>query len=235
MTNYFACDMHVHTCYSHDCNTPMQAIKDFCEQTGIAVAITDHNKIAGSLAAQAMNIPNIPAIEVTTKHNKDFLCYFHTYEQLIDFYAKHIKPALNPGRIWQSKTRISEQQLIQAVKEHQGFISLAHPYAPLVKKSADISPRILREMNAVEVMNFTMSTTSNIRAAHLCEEMGVAHTAGSDSHHPSTLGKVHVRGQATNPQEFLTEVMQARGIVVGLQRKNKDLLQKARHFIQALQ
>lgn len=227
--------MHVHTCYSHDCTTPLKKIQEFCRQTGIAVAITDHNRIAGSLAAQAMGIPVIPGIEVTTKSNKDFLCYFHTHEQLIDFYTNHIKPAINPGWIWQAKTRISEEQLIDAVRQHNGLISLAHPYAPLNKKSADLPTSILRRMDAVEVMNFTMSKISNQKAAQLCNEMGVAHTAGSDSHHHSTLGKVHVRGYAETPQEFLTEIMQGRGMVVGYKRKNKDLLQKAKHYLLALQ
>lgn len=226
--------MHVHTCYSHDCTTPISKIKQFYEQTGIAVAITDHNRIAGSIAAKNIGIPVIPGIEVTTKNNKDFLCYFYTHEQLIDFFTNHIQPALKPGRIWSSKTRITEEQLIDAVKQHKGYISLAHPYGYLDKKSAHLPQEILARMDAVEVMNFTMSTNRNLQAGALCEELEAAHTAGSDSHHASSLGKVHMRGYANTPEEFLTEVMNKRGIVVGYKRHPKDLIQKARHYIESI-
>ena len=231
MNQFVACDMHVHTNYSHDCNTNLHDIKTIAKKKGLIIAITDHNRIGGSLAAHAMGIPTIPAIEVTTKNNKDILVYFHAFEHLIEFYKQTIKPALNPGIIWQAKTTLSELDVLKAAKHYNAFTSLAHPYAPLNKKSAGLDNNILQQLDAIEVMNFAMSKKANQKAAQLCDKTNKAHTAGSDSHHPSTIGKVTVRTNASSPQEFLTETMQGLGIVVGHPRKNKDLYAKLKHYL----
>lgn len=231
MATFNACDMHVHTKYSHDCNTSLQDIKAITKKHGLMVAITDHNRIGGSLAARAMGIPTIPAIEVTTTNNKDILVYFHAFDHLIEFYENTIRPNLDPGLIWVSKTSLTEHEVIDAAKKYDAFTSLAHPYAPLSKKSANMNGNIISRLDAIEVMNFAMSKASNTKAAVLCDETGLAHTAGSDSHHPSTIGKVTVRTEADSPQEFLTEVMQGLGIVVGYKRKNRDVYDKLKHFL----
>lgn len=231
MTNFHACDMHVHTKYSHDCDTSLHDIKAITRKHGLMVAITDHNHIGGSLAARAMGIPTIPAIEVTTQNNKDILVYFHAFDHLIEFYQETIKPSLDPGLIWTSKTTLSEHDVIDAAEKYGAFTSLAHPYAPLSKKSAGLDSSILQRLDAVEVMNFTMSKSANKKAAVLCDETGKAHTAGSDSHHPSTIGKVTMRTYADSPQEFLAETMQGLGVVVGYQRKNRDVYDKLKHYL----
>lgn len=231
MSPFTACDMHVHTKYSHDCKTSLHDIKAITRKHGLMIAITDHNEIGGSLAARAMGIPTVPAIEVTTKNNKDILVYFHAFDHLIEFYEDTIKPNLDPGLIWVSKTSLSEHDVIEAAKEYNAFTSLAHPYAPLTKKSADMDAEIISRLDAIEVMNFAMSKGANKKAAVLCDETGLAHTAGSDSHHPSTIGKVTMRTYADSPQEFLAETMQGLGVVVGYQRKNRDVYDKLKHFL----
>ena len=231
MTYFTGCDMHVHTQYSHDCSTSLHDIKTITRRLGLIVAITDHNRIGGSLAARAMGIPTIPAIEVTTTNNKDILVYFNTYEDLIDFYETTVKPAINPGIIWQAKTSLTEEEVLDAAQKYEAFTSLAHPYAPF-KKTADLEEELFTRVDAIEVMNFAMSKKANQKAAALCDHSHKVHTAGSDSHHPSTIGKVTMKTHAQSPQEFLQETMRGNGIVVGYQRKNKDVYQKIKHYLE---
>lgn len=230
MTYFTGCDMHVHTEYSHDCNTRLYDIQTITRKLGLIIAITDHNRIGGSLAARAMGIPTIPAIEVTTKNNKDILVYFHEYDDLIEFYQQTVKPAINPGLIWEAKTTLTELEVLLAAKKYGALTSLAHPYAPF-KKSADLTEEEMTFVDAIEVMNFAMSKKANQKAAQLCDTTHKIHTAGSDSHHPSTIGRVTVKTNADSPKEFLKETMQGLGVVVGYQRKNKDVYQKVKHYL----
>lgn len=230
MTYFTGCDMHVHTEYSHDCDTSLCDIQTITRKLGLIVAITDHNRIGGSLAARAMGIPTIPAIEVTTTNNKDILVYFKEFDDLIAFYEKTIKPAIDPGLFWKAKTSLTELEVLVAAKKYGAFTSLAHPYAPF-KKTHELENEVMNFVDAVEVMNFTMSKKANRKAAELCDATQKAHTAGSDSHHPSTIGRVTVKTQAISPKSFLQETQEGLGVVVGYQRKNKDLYKKVKHHL----
>lgn len=224
-------DLHVHTEYSHDCDTSLVSIKHACRAQDMMVAITDHNEIRGVLAAQAMRIPVIPAIEVTTKKLHDYLLYFETTEDLKTFFEQHVKPRKDPGKIWGSKTSLGDQELVDIATDYNAFISLAHPYCPRPKRSAHIPKPVLRKVDAVEVMNFALSPKANQKAAALCDANKKMHTAGSDSHHPSTLGAVTMRGWSKTPQELLTEVRQGTTAVVGAPRKARDVFDKVAQVI----
>ena len=224
-------DMHIHTEYSHDCDTSLVSVKHAARKHDMMVAIADHNEIRGVLAARAMRIPVIPAIEVTTKKLHDYLLYFETVEDLKTFFSKHVKPRKDPGKIWGSRTTITDEELVEVAHEHNAFISLAHPYCPLPKRSANIPKPVLRKVDAIEVMNFAMSPKANQKAALLCDSNKKVYTAGSDSHHPSTLGAVTMRAWGETPQEFLTEVRQGTPLVVGAPRKTKDVFDKVAQFV----
>ncbi len=209
----------------------MHTIKAIARKHDLIIGITDHNKIGGSLAARAMKIPVVPAIEVTTRNLKDFLVYFHDFDSLINYFDTVVKPALNPGRIWGSKTNLSIQELIDGARDNNGFISLAHPYCPPPKRTGNLSNDYMRQMDAIEVMNFGVSPKANKKAALLCDYSGKVFTAGSDSHHPTTIGKVTMRAHSTIPDEFLSEVMQGHAMVVGYQRKTKDVVKYVRNYL----
>ena len=179
----------------------------------------------------ALGVRIIPGIEVTTKNLKDFLVYFYDYDNLTDFYERYVKPALNPGRIWGSRTTLTEEELFDAISTFDSFTSLAHPYCPVPKRSANTAPSIMRQIDAIEVMNFAMSPKANQKAAMLCDSLSKPHTAGSDSHHPNTFGMVTLRGFSEEPADFLTETKQGLGTVVGLQRKNKDVIDKVVQYL----
>ena len=61
-------DLHIHTEYSMDCNTPLKKLIDRCLELGInCVAIADHGTIEGALRMQSIApFPVIVAEEVLT-------------------------------------------------------------------------------------------------------------------------------------------------------------------------
>lgn len=231
MTSLSLCDMHVHSAYSHDCRTSILEIKRMSEKHNVMVAITDHNRIEGSLAAKSMGIPVIPAIEVTTKKLKDILIYFYDFESLKEFYKETVEPALDPGKIWGSRTTLSENDVIEACKKYDCLVSLAHPFCLRPKRSAKISKKILEQIPAIEVMNFGMSKKSNKKASKLCDVKEKVHTAGSDAHVPEIIGAVTVGAYASTPQEFLREVSRGNSMVVGIPRKIRDVKDKIMQYL----
>ncbi len=65
-------DLHIHSIYSHDATTTVRAILKQAADAGLnVIAVTDHDKIEGSLEAQRLaaeyGIEAIPAVEVSTK------------------------------------------------------------------------------------------------------------------------------------------------------------------------
>lgn len=71
------CDLHVHSHYSDGTDTPEQLIKNARVAGLSAIALTDHNTVAGLpaalSAAQGSGVEVIPGCEFTTEHNGDEL------------------------------------------------------------------------------------------------------------------------------------------------------------------
>lgn len=225
-------DVHVHSEYSHDCSTSILHIRNIARKHELMLAVTDHNRIGGSLMLSRMKVPVVPAIEVTTKKLKDFLVYFHDQDNLVDFYQRYVKPNLDPGLIWGSRTLLTEEALFDALQEYDCFVSLAHPYCPVPKRSANLPGNVLRQLGGVEVMNFAMSPKANAKAAKLAKRLDVAHTGGSDSHVPQTIGAVTMRGWGETPEEFLAEMAQGTTAIIGTPRKVRDVKDKVWQFLQ---
>lgn len=71
------CDLHVHSHFSDGTDTPQQLIEN-AQKAGLsAIALTDHNTVAGLpallSAAQGSGVEVIPGCEFTTEHNGDEL------------------------------------------------------------------------------------------------------------------------------------------------------------------
>ena len=67
------CDLHTHSIYSDGTDTPAQLIRQ-AEALGLgAVALCDHNTVAGlpefMAAARALGVTAVPGVEITTEHN----------------------------------------------------------------------------------------------------------------------------------------------------------------------
>ena len=113
-------DLHVHTVYSPDCLTALADVPLWARRRGMdAVAITDHDAIAGALAIQQMtDFPVIVGEEVHTRQG-----------ELIGLF---IQEAIPPG----SKNRASSKQNVAS----NSFFTLheASPPAALYHKVISI-------------------------------------------------------------------------------------------------
>ena len=101
-------DLHVHTCYSVDCNTPLQRIVDRCLKIGInCLAVADHNTISGALKLKEMApFKVISAEEIMTSMG----------ELIGLFLTEEVPKGLSP------------EETIARIKSQGGLVGIPHPY-----------------------------------------------------------------------------------------------------------
>ncbi|MBC7261726.1 MAG: PHP domain-containing protein, partial [Chloroflexi bacterium] len=101
-------DLHIHTCYSPDSLTSLEAVIAAALERGLgALAITDHNAIEGALALQRMApFPVIVGEEILTAEG-DIIGLF--LQELIP-------PKLTPA------------QTIARIREQGGVVYIPHPF-----------------------------------------------------------------------------------------------------------
>ena len=194
-------DLHSHSRYS-DGTARLCDIESACERRGFAVALTDHNEVRGAIQlADHGRVLSLPAIEVGTREGLEFLIYFPDAGQLEDYFIRTVEPRLLSRFMVRSKV-----PSLQAIEEAQGlggYVSLAHPFAP-GRKSIDfhrkLGPqqdafivRVLEQVNAIELFNGGVLRQSNVKAGEFSLDIDKPVTAGSDSHHVSTLGSCGIR------------------------------------------
>lgn len=188
-------DLHLHTCYSYDCATPLSQVARSCRQAGLdCVAVTDHNTIAGALRLRdsgAFRV--IVGEEISTTHG-ELLGYFLT---------QPVSRGLSP------------LETIEHVKAQGGLVCIPHPLgrrpfpsnaamgigrdgrfvpsARLTQANPLLTEDILARVDLIEAINSRSPFHSTWRAAReLVELCGVPATAGSDAHTAREIGRARV-------------------------------------------
>ena len=172
-------DMHVHTRFSKDSLSGIDAVLDAAAGRGMgAIAITDHDTIDGALEAQRiakkrkLTIQVIVGEEVSTDKG-DLLAYF---------VKRRIAPGPLPG--------------VLAEAARQGAVcAAAHPFdfARHGINLPGLTDSILGKIGGVEVFNARVPLSSmNARAMGFALSHKKAMLAGSDAHHPSEAGAAYV-------------------------------------------
>ncbi len=161
-------DLHVHTCYSIDCLTPIERIVDRCLEIGInCIAVADHNTIAGALKLREFApFKVIVAEEILTPVG----------EIMGLFLSKEVTQRLSP------------QETISRIKSQGGLVAIPHPFGRLLPWNTNplTSAEILSQVDIIETFNSRSPfSDSNARAWKLAKQQGKAASAGSDAH---TLG-----------------------------------------------
>lgn len=171
------CDPHTHTLYSDGLGTPRDVIEAAVARGLDALAITDHDSVAGALEAREIvardgyPIEIIPGIEVTTARGVHLLALF--VEEPI--------PAM------QSAARTIERIA------HMGGIALApHPLSALVPSMGHLMiERLLAAglpLAGVETVNPSPAGRPRARLLGLNRRWGLAEFGGSDAHFPAHVG-----------------------------------------------
>lgn len=165
-------EFHCHTVYSKDCLTKPKALVEACQRKGLdRVVVTDHNTIAGGLAAQVLDPLRVIVGEeiMTTKG-----------ELLAAFVSSEVPAGLSP------------QQSIEMLRRQDAFISVSHPFDSFRKGAwapedlLEITPLV----DAIEVFNSRcMLASANRLALDFARRQDVAGTVGSDAHTVLELGR----------------------------------------------
>jgi predicted metal-dependent phosphoesterase TrpH len=192
-------DLHVHTEYSPDCNTPLARIIDHCRETGIdCLAIADHNTIEGALKMQDIApFLVIVAEEVLTPHG-----------EIMGMFLKENIPA-----------GLSVAETISRIRAQGGLVAIPHPFDRFRQSALDSKiTRRLAEQGEIDVIEVFNSRTplyrSSARAESFARKYGIPGSAGSDAHTLQAIGNAYVEMPEFNGREDFLSALAA-GTVFG--------------------
>ena len=198
MRTPFEADLHMHTTFSSDGHTePREAVLTALKVGLSAIAVTDHNRPAGSREvariARDRDLLVVPGSEVSS-------------------FNGHI---LALGMAEPVPRGLSASETIQRIEDHGGVPVAAHPgrfYTGL--KLSEIRSN---QFPAVEVANGGSSVRQNRLARKVAEGRGLAMTGGSDAHRPQDIGRCRTvfKNPPSSVEELLEEIRARRTDGVG--------------------
>jgi predicted metal-dependent phosphoesterase TrpH len=187
-------DLHVHTCYSIDCLTPLDQIIGRCLELGInCIAVADHNTITGALKLKEIaSFKVIVAEEILTPAG----------EIMGLFLNETITSGLSP------------QETISLIKSQGGLVAIPHPFGRSLPWTNNVltSAEVLSQVDIIETFNSrTPFSRSMTRACALAKEQGKVASAGSDAHTLGEIGRAYVEmPEFDGPDGFLNSLAQGK-------------------------
>lgn len=167
---------HVHTNASRDASLAPQALVERCIDAGLdAVAVTDHNTIAGALAVrERAPFRVIVGEEIRTAENVEVIGLFlHT----------------------EIPYRTPLTDALREIRDQGGLIYAPHPFDPVRTRGWKEGRReiLLAESDIIEVFNGrTLVPSANERARLAAEQLRKAPCAGADAHFAGEIGRTVV-------------------------------------------
>ncbi len=158
--------------FSKDSLLPPARLVEACRRKGIdRVVVTDHNTIAGGLAARQLDPERvIVGEEIMTTRG----------EILAAFVREEVPAGLSP------------EETIRRLRTQEAFISVSHPFDRQRKGGwrEDDLLGILPSVDAIEIYNSRcMLPSYNRRAREFAARHAVQGTVGSDAHVAAELGR----------------------------------------------
>ena len=186
-------DLHVHTSHSLCARLSPKQIETAARRLGIgAVAITDHNTMAGARDVQAAvhSLKIICAEEIRT-----------TQGEIIGYFLqKEIPPGLSP------------QETVARIREQGGLVAVPHPFDRL-RSSRLRKPAIDALMGSIDMIeifnarNMFIDEDRDLLSRVLAA--GAVPIAASDAHLPIEMGRACMEMEDfSTPQEFLAQSAQ---------------------------
>lgn len=174
-TQFGRVDLHSHTVYSKDCLTPTAKHIARARALGLRhIAVTEHNRLDGALAAKALD----PELVIVGEEIKT------TRGEIIAYFVKEMVPR-----------GLTPEESIKRLREQGAFISIPHPLDSLRGSAMGLEAvlEILPLVDALEVLNARcVRTRDNDAALALALEHGKLQTAGSDAHTLSEIGHCYM-------------------------------------------
>ena len=168
----FSVDFHSHTIASKDSLASPERLLAVCRLRGLSrLVITDHNTIAGAIAAQKLDPERIILGEEIMTARGELLAAYVTEE---------VPPGLSP------------RETIKRLRGQGAFISVAHPFDTWRRGHWELEDllEIVPLVDAIEVFNARcMRPGANRLAAEFARQHSLAGTAGSDAHTAFEVGR----------------------------------------------
>lgn len=188
-------DLHLHSRYSHDSRTTLEALIERCRQIGLdRIALTDHNTAAGTfeLAKLAPEL-TITGQEVKTREG-----------EVIGLFINRELPA------WQRP-----EEVMDLIRDMGGLVYIPHPLDRY--RSHFRQQRLVELANRIDILetyNPWCEPASNQAAAAIAAELEKVAATGSDAHSVDELGRSWMEMDEYNgPGDFLEKLRHARHVV----------------------
>jgi predicted metal-dependent phosphoesterase TrpH len=184
-------DLHIHTKYSLDSNTPLEKIISRCLEIGInCVAITDHGTAEGALKLREMApFTVIVAEEILTPHG-----------EIIGMFLEETIPS-----------GLSVAETISSIKAQGGLVGIPHPF-DTIRKSAlrtYIIEEIVDQIDMMETLNArVMLPRNSAKARDFAARHGIIPSAGSDAHTPGEIGNAYVEMPEFNGRDDFLQALE---------------------------
>jgi len=188
-------DLHLHSRYSPDSASTLEAIIERCRECGLdRIALTDHNVVEGALKLAAM-APELAIVGEEAKTREG--------EVIGLFITDRIPPYMRA------------EDAMDLIHDMGGLVYVPHP---LDRNRAHYSSERLVELatriDIIEVYNPWAEAEANRAAARLAAELGKVTAAGSDAHSVRELGRSWMEMDPFNgPADFLDKLARARHVV----------------------
>ena len=187
-------DLHIHTEYSMDCDTPMEKIIQRCQELEInCIIIADHGTAEGALKLQkTAPFTVIVGEEIMT-----------TEGEIMGLFLKETIPSGS-----------TPQETVKQIREQGGLVNIPHPFERI--RGSALKDRTIQEIAAqidiMEVLNARSPFPANSNKARaFASEHGILQGAGSDAHTLFEIGKAYVvMPEFNGPQEFLKSLSQGK-------------------------
>ena len=185
-------DLHIHTEYSIDCNTPLKKIIKRCLKLGInCIAIADHGTIEGALKMQSLApFTVIVAEEIYTP-----------YGEIMGMFLKEEIPS-----------GLSVEETISRIRAQGALVCIPHPFDRLRQSTlnSDIIEELAEQIDVIEVFNSRSYLSHSLTKAKIfADKYGIPRSAGSDAHTINEIGNAYVEMPEFNGKDDFLQALAA--------------------------
>jgi predicted metal-dependent phosphoesterase TrpH len=219
---YTPVDMHIHTHHS-DAAIRIPSLLSRAKHLGMGVAITDHNEIRGVMEANdsSHDLLVIPGIELSSREGPHVLLYFYSFNDLADFFTKHIKGTLRKSQYM--AIQLSVEKILASAENYACLKVAAHPFGYFginrgILKCIDnktLPAEIIDHIDGIEVICGGMGQDLNDKAARYASDHDFPITGGSDAHVLPSAGGVVTGVKADTIEDFLDGILAMESVVIG--------------------
>ena len=188
-------DLHLHSRYSHDSSTSLDALIKRARECGLdRIALTDHNTAEGALQLAKL-APELTIVGEEAKTREGELIGL--------FITQRVPPYLRP------------EEAMDLIHEMGGLTYIPHPLDR--NRSHFRSERIVEladRIDIIETYNPWAEPSANRAAVELAAELGKVAATGSDSHGVEEIGRSWMEvDEYEGPLDFLEKLARARHVV----------------------